>query len=96
MLPIFGPSNDRDTVGLAADTAANPLSYLTPYPFTAGDPFTYISPYTYISFGITYNDLTDSVDELVRFSEAEMDAYSELHTPGRCPQKPGCRFPRKR
>ena len=32
MLPIFGPSNERDTVGLAADTAANPLTYVAPYP----------------------------------------------------------------
>jgi phospholipid-binding lipoprotein MlaA len=78
MLPIFGPSNDRDAVGLAADTAANPLSYISPYPFTPGDPLTYISPYTYIYYGVTYNDLTDSADEFVRFSKAEMDAYSEL------------------
>lgn len=78
MLPLFGPSNDRDTVGLAADTAANPLSYITPYPFTLGDPSTYVSPYTYCAFGITYNDLSDSVDSYVRFSKTEMDAYSEL------------------
>jgi ABC-type transporter lipoprotein component MlaA/pimeloyl-ACP methyl ester carboxylesterase len=78
MLPIFGPSNDRDAVGLAADTASNPLSYLTPYPFTPADPVTYLSPYTYCAFGITYNDLTDSVDEYARFGKAEMDAYSEL------------------
>lgn len=78
MLPIFGPSNDRDAVGLAADTAANPLTYISPYPFTLGDPLTYISPYTYVYYGITYNDLTDSVDEFVRFSKTEMDAYSEL------------------
>ena len=32
MLPIFGPSNERDTLGLAADTAANPLLYIAPYP----------------------------------------------------------------
>jgi phospholipid-binding lipoprotein MlaA len=32
MLPIYGPSNERDTVGLAADTAANPLTYIAPYP----------------------------------------------------------------
>ena len=31
MLPIYGPSNERDTVGLAADTAANPLLYISPY-----------------------------------------------------------------
>jgi phospholipid-binding lipoprotein MlaA len=28
MLPIFGPSNERDTFGLAVDTAANPLTYV--------------------------------------------------------------------
>jgi len=78
MLPLFGPSNDRDAVGLAADTASNPLSYITPYPFSWNDPATYLSPYTYCSFGVTYNDLTDSVEEYVRFSQAEMDAYSEL------------------
>ena len=33
MLPFFGPSNDRDTVGLAADTAANPLLYIAPLRF---------------------------------------------------------------
>jgi ABC-type transporter lipoprotein component MlaA/pimeloyl-ACP methyl ester carboxylesterase len=78
MLPIFGPSNDRDTLGLAADTAANPLSYLTPYPFTLSDPLTYVSPYTYCSFGVMYNDLSDSVNGYVRFGQTQMDAYSEL------------------
>jgi ABC-type transporter lipoprotein component MlaA len=78
MLPIFGPSNDRDVVGLAADTAANPLSYLTPYPFSLSDPLTYVSPYTYCSFGVMYNNLADSVDSYVRFSESQMDAYSEV------------------
>ncbi len=32
MLPFFGPSDDRDTVGLAGDEAANPLrSTFRPY-----------------------------------------------------------------
>src|SRR5581483_406986 len=35
MLPVFGPSNERDTLGLAADTAANPLLYIAPYDFKA-------------------------------------------------------------
>ncbi len=78
MLPIFGPSNERDTVGFAADTAANPLTYLTPYPFDAGDAVTYVSPYTYYSAATLYNNLTDSVDEYARFSETEKDAYSVL------------------
>ena len=78
MLPIFGPSNDRDALGLGIDTAANPLTYLTPYSFAEDKPLTYFNPYTYVSFGVTYNNLTDTVEEAVRFSEAEMDAYAEL------------------
>jgi len=78
MLPIFGPSNDRDTVGLAADTAANPLLYISPYDLVVNDPLTYLGPYTYLNYAIMYNDLSDSVDESVRFSRAEMDPYSEI------------------
>ncbi len=78
MLPIFGPSNERDTVGLAADTAANPLLYIAPYDFDANNPLTYLGPYTYFSYAVTYNDLADSVGEYVRFSQAEMDPYSEI------------------
>jgi ABC-type transporter lipoprotein component MlaA/pimeloyl-ACP methyl ester carboxylesterase len=78
MLPIFGPSNERDTVGLAADTAANPLIYISPYAFVASDPLTYLGPYTYLNYAVVYNDLSDSVDEYVRFSQAESDPYSEI------------------
>ena len=78
MLPIFGPSNERDTVGLAADTAANPLLYIAPYKFVANDPLTYLGPYTYLSYVVMYNDLADTVGEYVRFSHAEMDPYSEV------------------
>jgi len=78
MLPIYGPSNERDTVGLAADTAANPLIYIAPYQFVAANPLTYLGPYTYCAYAIMYNDLADSVDEYVRFSKAEMDPYSEI------------------
>ena len=78
MLPIFGPSNDRDTVGLAADTAANPLIYISPYDFVASDPLTYLGPYTYLNYAVMYNNLADSVDGYVRFSQAEMDPYSEI------------------
>ncbi len=65
MLPILGPSNERDSVGAAADSAVNPLSYF--------------APYSYIPMGITYNDLTDSVDEYVRLSKVEADPYYVLH-----------------
>jgi ABC-type transporter lipoprotein component MlaA/pimeloyl-ACP methyl ester carboxylesterase len=78
MLPVFGPSNERDTLGLAADTAANPLIYISPYEFVANDPLTYLGPYTYLNYAVMYNDLSDSVGEYVRFSQAEMDPYSEI------------------
>ncbi|HZR17914.1 MAG TPA: VacJ family lipoprotein [Verrucomicrobiae bacterium] len=78
MLPVFGPSNERDTVGLAADTAANPLLYIAPYDFVASDPLTWLGPYTYLAYAVTYNDLSDSVGEYVRFSQTEQDPYSEI------------------
>ena len=78
MLPIFGPSNERDTVGLAADTAANPLLYISPYKLVAGEPLTYLGPYSYFTYAVMYNGLSDSVDETVRFAESEADPYSEV------------------
>jgi len=78
MLPIYGPSNDRDTVGLVADTAANPLLYISPYGFVANNPLTWLGPYSYLNYVIMYNNLSDSVDGYVRFSQAEMDPYSEV------------------
>jgi ABC-type transporter lipoprotein component MlaA/pimeloyl-ACP methyl ester carboxylesterase len=78
MLPLFGPSNERDTLGLAADTAANPLLYISPYDFVASDPFTYLGPYSYFTYLVMYNDLSDSVNGYVRFNQAEMDPYSEI------------------
>jgi ABC-type transporter lipoprotein component MlaA/pimeloyl-ACP methyl ester carboxylesterase len=62
MIPLLGPSNDRDAVGLMADAAASPL--------------TYFSPYTYIPYFIDYNTLSDQVDGYVRFSQSQMDPYS--------------------
>jgi ABC-type transporter lipoprotein component MlaA/pimeloyl-ACP methyl ester carboxylesterase len=78
MLPIFGPSNDRDTVGLAADTAANPLLYIAPYHFDVNKPLTYLGPYSYFAYAVMYNNLADTVGEYVRFSQAEADPYSEI------------------
>ncbi|HEX4121730.1 MAG TPA: VacJ family lipoprotein [Verrucomicrobiae bacterium] len=78
MLPIFGPSNDRDAVGLAVDTAANPLIYISPYNLVASDPLTYLGPYTYFTYVVTYNNMADTVNEDVRFMQAEMDPYAEL------------------
>ena len=78
MLPIFGPSNERDVLGFGADTAAHPLTYLTAYDFDAGNPLTYFSPYTYYSGALLYNNLTDTVEDTLRFSETEMDPYSVI------------------
>ncbi len=78
MLPVYGPSNERDTLGLAADTAANPLLYISPYDFVADDPLTWLGPYSYLNYGVMYNNLSDTVDEYVRFSQAEVDPYSEI------------------
>ncbi|HEY0549113.1 MAG TPA: MlaA family lipoprotein, partial [Verrucomicrobiae bacterium] len=78
MLPLFGPSNERDTLGFAADTAANPLTYFTPYPFNPDNPLTYVSPYTYYSAASTYNSLSDTVDSAVRFTQTQKDPYSIL------------------
>jgi ABC-type transporter lipoprotein component MlaA len=79
MLPFLGPSSERDTLGWAADTAANPLLYITPYEFVANQPLTYLGPYSYVAYAVKYNDLTDTVGEYVRFSQAEMDPYSTVH-----------------
>ncbi len=78
MLPLFGPSNERDTLGLAADTAANPLLYIAPYQPVENNPFTYLGPYSYFTYAVMYNNLADSVQEYVRFNRAEMDPYSEV------------------
>jgi ABC-type transporter lipoprotein component MlaA/pimeloyl-ACP methyl ester carboxylesterase len=78
MLPLFGPSNDRDTVGLAGDTASNPLLYISPYNFKENDPFTWLGPYSYFTYAVMYNDMSDSVEDYVRFAKAEMDPYAEI------------------
>ncbi len=78
MVPIFGPSNDRDILGTGCDTAANPLLYISPYKFVLNDPLTYLGPYSYFSYAVMYNDLSDTVRADVRFCEAEMDPYAEL------------------
>ncbi len=78
MVPLLGPSNERDLLGFAADTASNPLTYLTPYPFTPSDPLTYLTPSTYYSGAATYNALSDSVDGYMRGIQAEKDAYASV------------------
>ncbi|HWD19424.1 MAG TPA: VacJ family lipoprotein [Verrucomicrobiae bacterium] len=62
MLPFFGPSNDRDAVGLAAQAASNPMTYFTPF--------------AYIPYFVDYNNIADGVEDYARFSQAEMDPYA--------------------
>lgn len=78
MLPVYGPSNERDALGSAADTASNPLYHISPYTVEPHNPLTYASPYTYATYGIMYNNLTDSVDDYVRFARTQFDPYSEI------------------
>jgi len=78
MLPLLGPSNERDALGWCADTAANPLYYFGSLKFSETDPWTYHGAYSYFTYGVTYNDLSDTVDADVRFTQAEMDPYSDI------------------
>lgn len=78
MLPLYGPSNERDAVGLLFEKASQPLLYVPPYDFTADNPITYNGPYTYFNYGVTYNNLSDNVDEYVRFGQSEMDPYAQI------------------
>jgi ABC-type transporter lipoprotein component MlaA/pimeloyl-ACP methyl ester carboxylesterase len=64
MLPIFGPSDERDAVGLLGDAAANPMFYFFPYDL--------VSP------SITANNLSDAAEKTVCFVKAEPDSYSIL------------------
>lgn len=64
MLPIFGPSNERDGVGAIGDALASPL--------------TYFSPYSYIPYGIQYNNLTDDVEPYLRMATTDEDPYFKI------------------
>jgi ABC-type transporter lipoprotein component MlaA/pimeloyl-ACP methyl ester carboxylesterase len=64
MLPLLGPTNDRDALGGFLDRAVNPI--------------TYFPPYAYIPQGVTYNNLTESVDGYLRADKTDQDAYIVL------------------
>lgn len=61
MLPVYGPSNDRDALGLVLDSLCNPLSYF--------------QPYSYANQGLTYNSLAMDVETYSRQMKSEYDAY---------------------
>jgi ABC-type transporter lipoprotein component MlaA/pimeloyl-ACP methyl ester carboxylesterase len=62
MLPFLGPSNDRDAVGLAAQSASDPLTYFTPW--------------AYIPYMFDYNDAAGSAETYACFMQSEMDPYA--------------------
>ncbi len=63
VIPVFGPSNERDSIGLAGDTAVNPAYWLS-------------SPYLYGTYGFAFNNIVDKTGEFKRFTEAGADTYS--------------------
>lgn len=90
MLPIVGPSNERDLLRpRAANTAANPLIYFSPYALDQGSPETCVGPYGYFASVVTYNDSADTVEDYVRFLGAEMDPYSEIQYAWTFAREPG-------
>ena len=62
MLPVLGASDECHVVGGAADVAA--------------EPWNYSSPYFYLDYATYYNELTDKVDEDARFIHSEADPYA--------------------
>jgi ABC-type transporter lipoprotein component MlaA/pimeloyl-ACP methyl ester carboxylesterase len=64
MLPVFGPNDKRDTVGLVGDVF--------------DEPQTYFYPYEYINSGVTLNNFTDNAEAAVYFSQSQADPYSLL------------------
>jgi ABC-type transporter lipoprotein component MlaA len=73
MLPIFGPSNGRDTIGLIADWPLDICFWIgVAYP----DEFW---PKT-IRPGITFNDISGQARDLKRQLDSQVDPYQALRT----------------
>lgn len=62
MLPVLGPSDKRDAIGLAGDWAAEPQNYFFPY--------------NLMGSGVTANNLSDTVEKTVCSIKAQSDSYS--------------------
>ena len=62
VLPFFGPSDERNTLGLVADRASSPLIYLN-------------QPERNATFVTTYNGISRVSDRARRIMEAEPDSY---------------------
>ena len=63
MLPVFGPSDECHTLGIAGDRLAEPLNY--------------VEPLEYVTALTSFNRLSRSTDEFVRFAESSADPYAD-------------------
>jgi len=63
VIPILGPSSERDGIGLLLDTATNPVSWAP-------------SPYNYAFYGLSFNTISDKTGEFKRLTEAGTDSYA--------------------
>ena len=68
VLPFFGPSNPRDTVGLAVDTASTPEFWLAPY---------------YVSYPATATRLVNTRSLALETVRAERAAAFDFYSAGR-------------
>jgi ABC-type transporter lipoprotein component MlaA len=59
VLPVLGPSSDRNAIGQIADGTANPIPYAS-----------------YAMSAVGFNNLSENVDDLVRFGQSSSDPYS--------------------
>lgn len=62
VIPVLGPSNERDSIGLMGDAAAHPAIWMT-------------APYLYGAYGFIFNDIVDKTGEFKRLTEAGADSY---------------------
>jgi phospholipid-binding lipoprotein MlaA len=71
VLPLFGPSNPRDTVGMAVDGVADPWGYVlyTTYPEQIG-----------VAFGKGINLLSTKVSEYEQAKKTSLDFYAFLRS----------------
>lgn len=67
VLPIFGPSNVRDTVGLGVDSVMNPMFWLAPAPISAG-----------VKGGKTVNAISLRIGEYEDFKKSALDPYVSM------------------
>jgi phospholipid-binding lipoprotein MlaA len=67
LLPILGPSDARDAVGLVGDTFLDPITYLLSFGWALG-----------VQFVHTETDLTFRINEYEELTEAAVDPYAAV------------------